>query len=82
MTDHCIETEAKRELDKLMSGYFNMDGKKTAALIEEQIELISEFLKVSDFKKLRASDSRLSGGQKSEVLLYRDVCGTIKMDIS
>jgi len=40
-----------------------------------EIELLTDFLSSTDFKLLRASDDRLSGGYPVEVCLERDERG-------
>ena len=68
-SEHCVETAARREFEKLMSDYF--DGKGSSD-IEAKLELVSLFLRTADFPALRASDLRLSGEMDSRVLLIRD----------
>ncbi len=77
--DHCIETEAKRELKRLMDLYFESDDK--AQVIEEQIQILEKFLNRSDFPTLRASDERLSGIVESVVYVSIDEDDTVQLQI-
>ena len=50
--------------------------------LKEQIEIIREFIENSDFKKLRASDQRLTGEVESDVIMKRDESGQVVLEIS
>jgi len=77
--DHCIETEAKRELKRLMDLYFESDDESQG--IEEQIEILEKFLNRSDFPTLRASDERLSGVVESVVYISVDEDDMVQLQI-
>ena len=70
LKDHCIETEAKRLLDK----------KTRVALQEEEIDkdleneilFIHEFLKTQNFPSLRTKHPKLAGGIQGFALVYKD----------
>jgi hypothetical protein len=70
LKDHCIETEAKRELRRLMNIFFESDN-PPADLIES-IDILEKFLTRSDFPSLRSSDMRLSGDIESIVCITTD----------
>ncbi len=70
LKDHCIETEAKRELRRLMNIFFESDN-PTAELIES-IDILEKFLTRSDFPSLRSSDMRLTGDVESIVYITID----------
>ncbi len=70
LKDHCIETEAKRELRRLMNIFFESDN-PTAELIES-IDILEKFLTRSDFPSLRSSDMRLTGDVESIVHITID----------
>jgi hypothetical protein len=70
LKDHCIETEAKRELRRLMNIFFESDN-PPADLIES-IDILEKFLTRSDFPSLRSSDIRLSGDIESIVCITTD----------
>jgi hypothetical protein len=78
--NHCIETEARNEYRRLMEIYFSTDDLEGE--LDDKIELLRDFLENSDFPKLRASDARLSGEQKSYVLVKRTGDGAIELEIS
>lgn len=78
LSGHCIETGAKNEFRRLMDEYF--DSNDPQAGIENRLELLREFIEKSDFKKLRASDERLSGEIETDVLIQRDVSGKITIN--
>lgn len=76
---HCVETGAKRELNRLMDAYF--DGEGDPADLEESIGLVREFLESADFSALRSSDERLDGSVESRVELGRDSSGNPSLKI-
>jgi hypothetical protein len=78
--NHCIETEARNEYRRLMDIYFSTDDLEGE--LDEKIELLRDFLEISDFSKLRTSDMRLSGGKDSDVVIKRSGNGTIVLDVS
>ncbi len=70
ISDHCIETEAKKEYRRLMDTVFTGEGKTEH--IEEKIELIHEFLETSDFPALRGSSQVLAGHRPGQVTLLKE----------
>jgi hypothetical protein len=70
LKDHCIETEAKRELRRLMNIFFESDNPPEDLI--ESIDILEKFLTRSDFPSLRSSDMRLSGDIESIVCITRD----------
>lgn len=70
LKDNCIETEARKEFNRMMDHYFETDD--TEGVLDVKIDLLREFLEVSDFRKLRSSDLRLSGGKESDVIIKRN----------
>jgi len=78
--NHCIETEARNEYRRLMDIYFSTDDLEGE--LDEKIELLRDFLEISDFPKLRTSDVRLSGGKEADVVIKRSGNGTIVLDVS
>ena len=77
--NHCIETEARREFNRLMDTYFNTDD--VEGELDQKIELLRDFLENSDFPKLRSSDQRFSGGQESNVVIKRNKRGRIVLEV-
>jgi hypothetical protein len=80
LLNHCIETEARNEYRQLMDKYFSTDDLEGE--LDEKIELLRDFLEISDFPKLRASDARLSGEQESHVVIKRNGNGAIELKVS
>ncbi|PKL35451.1 MAG: hypothetical protein CVV44_21840 [Spirochaetae bacterium HGW-Spirochaetae-1] len=78
--DHCVETEAKNELKRLMDRYFSEDD--VEGVLEDQIEILREFIETSDFSGLRSSDPRLSGDTESTVVLQKNGQGKISLQFS
>ncbi|MCX7678269.1 MAG: hypothetical protein N2316_03530 [Spirochaetes bacterium] len=70
---HCIETAARKELERLMGDYF--EGKGDLPSLEAKISLLSDFLHSANFPSLRASDPRLSGEMDCTVALMRNENG-------
>jgi hypothetical protein len=75
----CIETEARNEYNRLMEKYFNTDDLEGE--LDVKIELLRDFLETSDFKKLRSSDRRLSGGWESDVVIKRNSSGAAELEV-
>ncbi len=67
LTGHCIETAAKMEMRRLTDLYFNTNNDPDALL--KKIELLQEFIKKSDFQKLRSGDERFSGAKEATICL-------------
>jgi hypothetical protein len=78
--NHCIETEARNEYNRLMDTYFSTDDIEGA--LDEKIELLRDFLENSDFPKLRSSDERLAGAFESEVVIKRNINGKVILEVS
>ena len=78
LKDHCIETAAKKMLKSLTDSYFDSDNDNGAIL--SKIELIQEFIKTSDFPRLRAGNEKLSGTVESLVTISRDSGNRIKIE--
>ncbi len=76
---HCIETEAKRLLKKLTGQYFEGSGKGNEVL--EKVELLQDFIKQSDFARLRTENEKLSGIIESFVSITLDDRGKIILNI-
>lgn len=74
---HCIETEAKRELRRLMNIFFESDS--SPADLIESIDILEKFLARSDFPSLRMSDLRLSGDIESIVYITTDEEDTVRL---
>jgi hypothetical protein len=79
LTKECIETEARNEYNRLMEKYFNTDDLEGE--LDGKIELLRDFLETSDFKKLRSSDRRLSGGWESDVVIKRNSRGAAELEV-
>jgi hypothetical protein len=77
--NHCIETAARIELNRLMETYFKTDD--VEGELDGKIDLVREFLEKSDFPGLRSSDPRLSGERESRVVLFRNGSGGIVLDV-
>jgi len=70
--EHCIETTARKEYQRLMQEYF---GGKDTADFEQIIELLRTFLETADFRKLRKeSEAELLQEKKVTFILQMDNC--------
>ncbi len=79
---HCIETTAKNKLKLLSDNYMlDISTGNSIETLEKEIELLLLFLNDSNFKKLRASDIRLSGEVKSLVKLFYNEFGDAELKI-
>jgi len=67
---HCIETETKKEYEKLIKRYFNKklfnDEKK---FIEDRIEPLKFFIEHADFSILRSNFPELNGNNDLQIVL-------------
>lgn len=72
--DHCIETAAKMEFRDLMDQLFQGEG---GGELEEQVDLLSEFLSRADFSALRAASPRLAGLGECTVAIERKGQGLV-----
>ena len=62
LRNHCIETEAKRTYERLLSRYFDKSiSDHDRSILEEQIEGIKFFLEHTDFRRLRCQHPELDG---------------------
>lgn len=68
--EHCIETTARKEYQRLMLEYL---GGKGASDFEDKIELLRTFLETSDFRQLRKeSEAELLKEKKVKFILQMD----------
>jgi len=68
--DHCIETAARKEHQRLVQGYLAGKGSPD---FEQKIDLLRAFLESADFRKLRQeSEAELLQGKKVTFTLCRD----------
>ncbi len=70
LKNNCIETEARNEYNRMMERYFETDD--IEGELDVKIELLRDFIEESDFRTLRSSDYRLSGGMESNVIIKRN----------
>lgn len=79
LNGQCIETCAKKELNRMMDDYFTIDD--TEGMLDENIEMLREFVETTNFEKLKKSDARLNGNDNSSVKLSRDKNGKINLEV-
>lgn len=72
LKNHCIETTAKKEYERLIKQYFkkSVSGDEKI-VIEEQIEILKDFLEDTDFLYLRNTYPELSGESDFQVNLQK-----------
>jgi hypothetical protein len=68
LSRHCIETEIKRQYNKVVSAYFKADTKEKHRL-ESTIEVMRRALETLDFPHLRSQYPPLAGGTDRNVIL-------------
>ena len=68
LTRHCIQTEIRRQYNRLIGDYFKADPQARKEL-EDRIDLLHNALESFDFGWLRATWPALSGGRDDEVVL-------------
>ncbi len=79
LKDYCIETGIKKKLKELTYSY--LEGYDEENSILQEIELLQEFIKQTDFPGLRTSDERLAGIRESFVTISRDSLNNIRLKI-
>jgi hypothetical protein len=90
LENHCIETAAKRERRRVVSELLDLEeSSEQFSRLADDLELVTEFLENSDFRKLRSERPELAGGCDVHVELTRDadrkgfalaVVGTVQTD--
>lgn len=73
LNGHCVETAAKETLQKLLEAMLQSETEDQN--LQEQYQLLYDFLHTADFKQLRASDESLTGIIPSICEIYRDDAG-------
>ncbi|MBA3035208.1 MAG: hypothetical protein FP814_01815 [Desulfobacterium sp.] len=68
LTDHCIETEAKRLYKKSLNQFFESSDPSNHEL-EEKVDGLINFLEYTDFGHLRGSNPVLAGIEKGKAVL-------------
>ena len=70
---HCIETAAKQERRRVVSALLELDeSSEQFRRLADDLELVTDFLENSDFRKLRSQRPELAGGCDVHVELTRD----------
>ena len=69
LNKHCIQTEIKRQYNKLISKYFKSDQPENRDMIGVKIDLLQHALENLDFERLRSTYPELSGGGSDDIVL-------------
>jgi len=69
LNKHCIQTEIKRQYNKLISEYFKSDPSENKDMIEAKIDLFQHALEDLDFGRLRSRYPELNGGGSDDIVL-------------
>ena len=70
LTQHCIETGARMEFERLVRQYFNKSTSEVKiAVLEERLEMLKIFLERADFKSLRSRHPVLNGDHDTTATL-------------
>lgn len=72
---HCIESAAKNEFRKITGMLLENDDESSSQFLEQQLELLREFITESDFNFLRRSDRVLSGEIPGVCVIKRNMSG-------
>jgi hypothetical protein len=75
LSDHCIETAAKREYRRLVDVAMALEGDDQD--IEEKLTLLKEFLERTNFRQLRGERPDLAGGSPVQVSVRRFPSGRV-----
>ena len=70
LTNHCIETEAKKHYERLIRRYLKKGTfPEEKACIEDQMAILKYFLEHADFPRLRSRYPELSGNHSQTVMM-------------
>ncbi|RJP95337.1 MAG: hypothetical protein C4518_01475 [Desulfobacteraceae bacterium] len=69
LKNHCVQTEIKRQYNRLIAHYFKLKTPEDTAEAEAGISLLQTALKSLDFGRLRSSYPELQGGGENEIFL-------------
>jgi len=75
LSDHCIETAAKREYRRLVDVAMVLEGDDPN--LEERLTVLKEFLEETDFSRLRGQRPDLAGGAPVRVSVSRLPSGQV-----
>jgi len=70
LSKHCIQTEAKRLYNQLISDYFRAGAESSR--LEKKIEILKTVLEKCDFPRLRSMYPELAGNCSNDVTLSID----------
>ena len=73
LNKHCIQTEIKRQYNKLISKYFKSDQSENRDMIGTKIDLLQRALENLDFGLLRSKYPELNGGGSDDIVLLSRV---------
>ncbi len=72
LKDHCIETAAKKKRRHVVSALLELDESSEGfSQLAEDLDLLTSFLEISDFRRMRSERPELSGGSDIGVELMR-----------
>lgn len=71
LNKHCIQTEIKRQYNKLISEYFKSGQTENKDMIEAKIDLFQHALENFDFGRLRSRFPELNGGGNDDIAISR-----------
>ena len=75
LSDHCIETAAKREYRRLVDVAMSLEGDDQD--FEQKLTLLKDFLEKTNFRQLRAERPDLAGGSPVRVSVSRLPSGRV-----
>lgn len=70
LAGHCIETAAKRRYEKLVQDLLKEEDEEKERRMEEELELLLDFLKKADFSELRRRG--FDGSREMRVRIKRE----------
>ena len=75
---HCIETEARRQRDRLVKEILSSaDDHSHGPGVQRDLELLTDFLTDTDFRALRARRTELAGSGRITVEILRTENGKV-----
>jgi glutamate formiminotransferase len=80
LSGHCIETDIKKQYNRLISNYFKSAGDRDG--IEKKISLLKHALETLDFRQLRNKHPELAGNTDDKVFLSWDDMKTLRIRIN
>ena len=75
LSPFCIENAARRKFEQLVRQLLQDDTAAGQGSLQNQIQILRDFLEFYDFKTLRAENPALNGGENLVIEIFRNRSG-------